>query len=318
MENKTMYRIVLTCWDKDVPNPYADFVSEMFDTEEKALAVIRSCVKDELESLNDREYDDVDVIEYPSETDAFKADFDGDNDAIIRLWDGDDYWPVTAYNVHKVAPIDDRSWVYRALPVVGLSPDGEKYTRDVYYTIDANKAGNCFTVVFGGEKQATRHTLKTALDYIDDELLKYQNASNRLSAATKEEEWILPVTWEVSGFVKVKGATLEEAIENFDRDIEHIPLPSDATYVDGSFALTSDDIEFIQIYNAKKYALTLCEGEPEEEIVTAFLTNEQVNKIKADIRGEVQSENLITLTDGRIIETGIVDAIKAFSEKEVA
>ena len=99
-------------------------------------------------------------------------------------------------------------------------------------------------------------------------------------------------------------------IENFDCDIDHIPLPTDSSYVDGSFELTSRDDEFIKSYNNKKYSLTLCEGEPEEEIVTAFLTNEQVKKIKADICGEVQSQNLITLTDGRIIESGIIDKIK--------
>lgn len=310
MENKTMYRIVLTCWDKGELEPYADCVTQMFDTEEEARATIRSCVKDELEGLNDSEYDDVDMIEYPVEHDAFKADFDGDNDAIIRFWDGDDYWPVTAYNIHKVEPISDHSWSYRALSVTGKDTNGKKHTRDINYSVAANMDGNLFTVFLGDEKNETFPLFEDALAYIDDEILRRQNASKRVSAASEDEEWVLPVTWEVCGFVKVKGSTLEEAIENFDRDIDYIPLPTDSSYVDGSFDLTSRDDEFVQSYNNKKYSLLLCEGEPEEERVTAFLTNEQANKIKADIKGEIHSQNLITLTDGRIIDSGIVDSIK--------
>lgn len=312
MENKTKYRIVLTCWDKGEPAPYADFISKMFDTEEEARGAIRDCVRDELKMLNDREIEDVD-IECPSEIDDFKADFDGDNDAIIRFWDGDDYWPVTAYNIYKVMPFCDHSWTYRALSVVGKDLNGKKSTYDVHYGIFPNKVENCFDVFLAGEKLMSHNSLDVALAYVDDEILKYQNAAKRCPKASDEEEWLLPVTWEVCGFVKVKGATVAEAIENFDRDIEHIPLPADASYVDGSFDLTSRDDEFIQIYNQKKYSLTLCDGEPGEEKVSAFLTNEQVEKIKADIRGEAQVENLVTLTDGRVIDTGIVDSIELMS-----
>ena len=60
----------------------------------------------------------------------------------------------------------------------------------------------------------------------------------------------------------------------------------------------------------KLYILTLCDGEKEAETVTAILKPEQVEEIKKDIAGELNKENLITLTDGRIIESGIIDDIK--------
>ena len=59
----------------------------------------------------------------------------------------------------------------------------------------------------------------------------------------------LPVTWEVCGFVEVEAKSIEEAIEIFERDIDHIPLPENCEYVDGSFGLTDDEPDFIACYN---------------------------------------------------------------------
>ena len=60
----------------------------------------------------------------------------------------------------------------------------------------------------------------------------------------------------------------------------------------------------------KLYILSICEGEEGAEKVKAFLTPEQAEKIKKDIKGELNTENLISLVDGRIIDTGIIDDIK--------
>lgn len=59
----------------------------------------------------------------------------------------------------------------------------------------------------------------------------------------------LPVTWEVCGIVEVEAKSIEEAIEIFKRDVDHIPLPENCEYVDGSFWLTDDDPEYINGYN---------------------------------------------------------------------
>ena len=252
MENKIKYRIVLTCWDKGVPKPYADYVGEMFDSKEAAFSALRHCVKDELEGLNDREYDDVDVIEYPAETDDFRADFDGDNDAIIRFWDGDDYWPVTAYNIYEVVEYGDNSWSYRTLPLACINTKGERYIHKMYYSIGANAKCTRFSVMLNGEDPVTTEkSLNAALAFIDDEILAYELASASSLCNKEEREWMLPVTWEVCGFVKVKGITLEDAISNFERDVDDIPLPSSSSYIDGSFQLTSRDEDFIMLYNKK-------------------------------------------------------------------
>ena len=60
----------------------------------------------------------------------------------------------------------------------------------------------------------------------------------------------LPVTWEMCGFVKVEAPDIESAIEYFNANSAHIPLPDESEYVDASFALTDSDHEFIQLYPA--------------------------------------------------------------------
>jgi len=59
----------------------------------------------------------------------------------------------------------------------------------------------------------------------------------------------LPVVWEVSGFVNVEAESIEAAIEYFDNNVDHIAIPLDSEYVDGSFSLSSDEVEFIAQYN---------------------------------------------------------------------
>ena len=51
------------------------------------------------------------------------------------------------------------------------------------------------------------------------------------------------VTWEVCGYVDIEAETMEEAMEKFNKDSETIPLPIDFEYVDGSFQLSSNDVE---------------------------------------------------------------------------
>ena len=64
----------------------------------------------------------------------------------------------------------------------------------------------------------------------------------------EKKEWNIPVTWEEYGIVKIEAATLEEAMEIFKRDSDHIPLP-EGNYIDGTFDLSDSDIEFIRCFN---------------------------------------------------------------------
>ena len=53
----------------------------------------------------------------------------------------------------------------------------------------------------------------------------------------------LAVTWEMAGYVDVEADTLEDAMGKFNNESDYIKLPTNGEYVDGSFQLSSDDVE---------------------------------------------------------------------------
>lgn len=71
-----------------------------------------------------------------------------------------------------------------------------------------------------------------------------------------------------------------------------------------------DMIEAAEAEERTEYLLLLCKGEPEEEEVRAFLTDEESLLIIRDMSGEINSEALVELADGRRVETGIIDGIR--------
>lgn len=50
------------------------------------------------------------------------------------------------------------------------------------------------------------------------------------------------VTWEMCGYVDIEADSLEEAMNKFNKESDYIKLPN-GDYVDGSFRLSTDDIE---------------------------------------------------------------------------
>lgn len=51
------------------------------------------------------------------------------------------------------------------------------------------------------------------------------------------------VTWQMCGYVDIPADTMEEAMEKFNNESDYIKLPTNGEYVDGSFELSSDDVE---------------------------------------------------------------------------
>lgn len=51
------------------------------------------------------------------------------------------------------------------------------------------------------------------------------------------------VTWEMCGYVDIEADSMEEAMEKVKEDMDHIKLPDNGEYVDGSFCLSSEDVD---------------------------------------------------------------------------
>lgn len=65
--------------------------------------------------------------------------------------------------------------------------------------------------------------------------------------------WKIPVTWTECGTVSVEADTLEKAMEIAKDDDDVIPIPDNGTYVDGSWTLSTTDIDEVRrFYNGNE------------------------------------------------------------------
>ena len=63
-----------------------------------------------------------------------------------------------------------------------------------------------------------------------------------------EQEWIVPVSWGMSGYIKVKASSAEEALDKVSADEEDYPLPTESCYIEGSFTVSFDAEEMVEYY----------------------------------------------------------------------
>lgn len=60
----------------------------------------------------------------------------------------------------------------------------------------------------------------------------------------------IAVTWEMCGFVDIDAHSLEKAMTKFQKENDHIKLPKEGMYVDGSLRLSSNDVEEMEAMTA--------------------------------------------------------------------
>ena len=72
--------------------------------------------------------------------------------------------------------------------------------------------------------------------------------------------WKIPVAWTMMGVVDVEAKTLDEAIEIAKDDAGVIPIPDNATFLDGSWKVDCSDSAYIrEWYNYNKQDETAAE-----------------------------------------------------------
>ena len=101
-----MFKIILTAMDSNARvKPYTEELNngELFKTKEDAEIYMFLAMNDELSDLNQPDENNT------PHTGVFIADLNGEHDAIIRLWDGDDYWDVSYYDIVEVSDLKPES-----------------------------------------------------------------------------------------------------------------------------------------------------------------------------------------------------------------
>lgn len=62
------------------------------------------------------------------------------------------------------------------------------------------------------------------------------------------EKQLIAVTWEVCGYIEVEADTIEDAMQMVSENPDDYDLPHDGgDYVDGSFRLSTDDVEEMKL-----------------------------------------------------------------------
>lgn len=51
----------------------------------------------------------------------------------------------------------------------------------------------------------------------------------------------IPVYWQMAGHIEIEAHSIEEALKEFDRDIDEYDLPSESIYITDSFTRESDE-----------------------------------------------------------------------------
>lgn len=60
--------------------------------------------------------------------------------------------------------------------------------------------------------------------------------------------WKMPVTWEMCACIEVEADTLDEAMKIAEDPDGKIPLPTNGSYVDGSWTLSTTEREEIMVF----------------------------------------------------------------------
>ena len=75
-----------------------------------------------------------------------------------------------------------------------------------------------------------------------------QSSDANRGKQVKSKPYRVAVTWEYSGYIEVEGTSLKDAMDKFREDPDSYELPYDGgEYVDGSFQLSTDDLEMMRL-----------------------------------------------------------------------
>ena len=80
-----------------------------------------------------------------------------------------------------------------------------------------------------------------------------EEAKEKVLVLLPNQEWIVPVTWEACGFIKVRAESAEEACRKVHEDADDYPLPYQSEYVDASFDISGsieEATEMSKIYTS--------------------------------------------------------------------
>lgn len=71
--------------------------------------------------------------------------------------------------------------------------------------------------------------------------------------AKEKQKYVIPVSYEMAGSITIEATSIEEALDIAVNHMDELPLPNDAEYIDGSYAVgTEEDVIDVMTKDAAK------------------------------------------------------------------
>lgn len=195
----------------------------------------------------------------------------------------------------------------------------EKERQYIYLSVDKETAVWCAgTLASGTDNHPVRFCEEK--DYPVD-LYYVRTDINGSSSVEKEtcesrKDLIKALNWlGECGYTPLKVWDFNVETTRNEKALEIINAGAKARAEKGELSLEEKIADAIAM-GKKEYSLILCKGEPEEETVKAYLTDQEVVLIKKDLSGELNTGINIELADGREIEIGIIDEMAVAEENK--
>ena len=116
----------------------------------------------------------------------------------------------------------------------------------------------------GGLSWVEAYAVLTDNHFMSVMFLTEKEAKEKVLALLPNQEWIVPVTWEACGFIKVKAESAENACRKVHDNPDKYPLPHESEYVDASYDISGDIEEstalteiYTKDYNSGKWGQDL-------------------------------------------------------------
>lgn len=104
--------------------------------------------------------------------------------------------------------------------------------------------------------------------------------------------WKVPVSWQVVSTIDIMANTLEEAIEIARDDDGIIPIPKDATFIDGSWEVCKDE-DFLRKYynNNQEDEINNDSYSKDEDSRKTYIREQYKSEIKEDTE-DIRNEHI--------------------------
>ncbi len=157
---------------------------------------------------------------------------------------------VNVVNIEKLLFTQTGETAYKSVSDIEGEENRKEFAMASEFNLAAYILYNYGNAAYSSAKEIFRvETLSSQTPYMafdNHEAILDELAKMLEEDAIPLETFYIPVTWEVCGNIPVVARNLREAMDNVIENPDDYPLPSENSYIDGSFCISCDDEEVVK------------------------------------------------------------------------